>query len=76
MLDILFWPMKFWNIILLVLLIADKIVTMTPMPWDDLIVTSIRKLTEKIKSIGNNIIAYVIVKPIKWMFFNKNEDEE
>jgi len=41
--DIIIWPIKVWYTIILVVLIADKIVAMTPVPWDDLIVTSIKK---------------------------------
>ena len=74
-LDILLWPVKFWYTTLLVILIADKIVTMTPVPWDDLIVTGAKKLTEKIMSVIDTVIAYIIVKPIEWAFFNKKNDE-
>ena len=72
-LDIILWPVKFWYTTLLVLLIADKIVAMTPVPWDDLIVTGAKKITEKIMGCIDSVIAYLIVKPIKWFFFRKKK---
>jgi len=66
MLDIILWPVKAWYTILLVILIADKIVAITPVPWDDLIVTSAKKITKLIMSAIDNTIAYLVIKPIKW----------
>jgi len=74
-LDILLWPVKFWYTTLLVILIADKIVAITPVPWDDLIVTSAKKITEKIMSLIDNTIASIIIKPIQ-LLFNKKEEEK
>ena len=74
-LDIILWPVKFWYTTLLILMTADKIVTMTPVPWDDLIVTGAKKITEKVMSWIDSIIAYLIVKPIKWIFFRNKEDK-
>jgi hypothetical protein len=75
--DILLWPVRFWYTTLLVILIADKIVAMTPVPWDDLIVTGAKKITEKIMSGIDTVIAYIVVKPIEWAFFkNKKNDED
>lgn len=33
---------KYWTIILLVVLIADKIVAATPCKWDDMILTAVK----------------------------------
>ena len=66
--DLILWPIRVWYTILLVILIADKIVTVTPIPWDDLIVTAAKKLMEKIKSIIDNIISAIVVKPIQLLF--------
>jgi len=66
MLDIILWPVKAWYTLLLIILIADKIVAITPFPWDDLIVTSIKKTTTLIMRLIDNVIAYMVVKPIKW----------
>lgn len=75
MLDIILWPIKFWYTTLLVVLIADKIVAITPVPWDDLIVTSVKKVMEKIKSLMDNLIASIVVKPIEALF-NKDAEEK
>jgi hypothetical protein len=68
MLDIILWPVKTWYTILLIILIADKIVAITPVPWNDLIVTLAKKITTLIMSLIDNTIAYLVVKPIKWFF--------
>lgn len=68
MLDIILWPVKAWYTTLLIILIADKIVAITPVPWDDLIVTSAKKITKLIMSAIDNTIAYLVVKPVKWFF--------
>jgi len=77
--DLILMPLKFlykaWYITPLVILIADKIVAMTPLPWDDLIVTGAKKLYEKITSAIGNFIAFVIMKPFKF-FFKKEEEEK
>lgn len=75
MLDIILWPIKFWYTTLLIVLIADKIVAITPVPWDDLIVTSIKKVMEKIKNVMDNFIASIVVKPIEALF-SKEDDKE
>jgi len=72
-LDIILWPVKFWYTTLLVIMIADKIVAMTPIPWDDLIVTGAKKITGKVMSCIDSVIAYLIVKPIEWFFFRKKK---
>lgn len=74
-LDILLWPVKFWYTTLLVILIADKIVAITPVPWDDLIVTAAKKITEKIMSLIDNTIASIIIKPVQ-LLFNKEEEKQ
>lgn len=74
MLDIILWPIKAWYTILLVILIADKIVAITPFPWDDLIVTVVKKTINQVKSLIDNVIASIIVKPIESLF-NKKEDK-
>ena len=66
--DLILWPVRVWYTILLVILIADKIVAITPMPWDDLIVTAVKKLMEKIKSATDSIISAIVVKPIQLLF--------
>jgi len=71
--NILLWPVKVWYTILLVVLIADKIVAMTPVPWDDLIVTSVKKLVEKVQGMIDNFIASIVIKPVS-MFFNKDKE--
>ena len=76
MLDIILWPVKFWYTTLLVILIADKIVAITPVPWDDLIVTSIKKVMDKIKSLMDNLIASIVVKPIEALFKKEEEKKE
>jgi hypothetical protein len=76
MLDLLLLPLKFWYTLLLIVLIADKIVAMTPVPWDDLIVTGAKKIVEKIQSGIDSAIAYMIVKPIEWFFSRNKKDEE
>jgi len=75
-LDIILWPVKFWYTTLLVILIADKIVAITPVPWDDLIVTAAKKITEKIMSFIDNTIASIIIKPVQLLFNNKDEEEK
>lgn len=76
MLDIILWPVKAWYTTLLIILIADKIVAITPVPWDDLIVTSAKKITTLIMSLIDNTIAYLVVKPIKWFFSLKKPADE
>jgi len=76
MLDIILWPVKAWYTTLLIILIADKIVAITPVPWDDLIVTSAKKITKLIMSAIDNTIAYLIVKPIKWVLSLKKPANE
>ena len=77
MLDIILWPVKAWYTTLLIILIADKIVAITPVPWDDLIVTSAKKITTFIMSLIDNTIVYLVVKPIKWFFsLRKPANEE
>ena len=76
MLDIILWPVKFWYTTLLVVLIADKIVAITPVPWDDLIVTSIKKVMDKIKSLMDNLITSIVVKPIEALFKKEEEKKE
>jgi len=71
--DLILWPVKTWYTIVLVILIADKIVAVTPVPWDDLIVTSAKKVMEKIMSIIDNIIAAIIVKPVQAIFDKEKE---
>jgi len=66
--DLILWPVKTWYTIVLVILIADKIVAVTPFPWDDLIVTGAKKIMEKIKSMMDNIISSIIVKPVELLF--------
>ena len=75
MLDLLLFPIKFWYTSILIILIADKIVAITPVPWDDLIVTGAKKIIEKIMSWIDSVIAYLIVKPIKWFFFRNKKDK-
>ena len=75
-LDIILWPVKFWYTTLLVILIADKIVAITPVPWDDLIVTAAKKITEKIMSFIDNTISSIIIKPVQLLFNNKDEEEK
>jgi hypothetical protein len=74
-LDIILWPVKAWYTTLLVILIADKIVAITPVPWDDLIVTVAKKITNQIMSFIDNFIAYIVVKPVEALF-NKKEGEK
>jgi len=77
MLDIILWLVKAWYTILLIILIADKIVAITPCPWDDLIVTSAKKMSKIVMSLIDNTIAYLVVKPVKWFLsFKKPTDEE
>lgn len=71
--DLILWPVKAWYTTLLVILIADKIVAITPVPWDDLIVTSAKKIMDKIMSIINNIMTSIIVKPVQ-AFFDKEKE--
>jgi len=73
-LDILLWPVKAWYTTLLIILIADKIVAITPIPWDDLIVTAAKKVTEKIMSLIDNFIASIVIKPVQ-LLFNKEDDK-
>lgn len=73
-LDIILWPVKAWYTTLLVILIADKIVAITPVPWDDLIVTAAKKVTNQIMSFIDNTIASIVIKPVQ-LLFNK-EDEK
>jgi hypothetical protein len=75
-LDIILWPVKAWYTTLLVILIADKIVAITPVPWDDLIVTAAKKVTEKIMSFIDNTIASIVIKPVQLLFGDKDEDEK
>lgn len=75
-LDIILWPVKFWYTTLLVILIVDKIVAITPFPWDDLIVTSAKKIMDKIKSFIDNVIASIVVKPIEALFKKEEEKKE
>lgn len=70
--DIFLWPIKVWYTIILVVLIADKIVAMTPVPWDDLIVTSIKKVVSMISGFVDNFIVAMIIKPVS-LFFNKDK---
>lgn len=71
--DLILWPIRVWYTILLVILIADKIVAVTPIPYDDLIVTAAKKLMEKIKSIIDNVISAIVVKPIQLLFDKEKE---
>lgn len=71
--DLILWPIRVWYTILLVILIADKIVAVTPIPYDDLIVTAAKKIMEKIKSTIDNIISAIVVKPIQ-LLFDKEKD--
>lgn len=75
-LDIILWPVKFWYTTLLVILIADKIVAITPVPWDDLIVTAVKKVMDKIKNLIDNLIASIVVKPIESLFKKEEEKKE
>lgn len=72
-LDIILWPVKMWYLTLLVILIADKIVAITPVPWDDLIVTSAKKIMKKIQSFIDNTIASIVIKPIQALFEKQEE---
>lgn len=75
-LDIILWPVKFWYTTLLVILIADKIVAITPVPWDDLIVTAAKKIINQIKSFIDNLIASIVIKPIESLFKKDEEKKE
>lgn len=72
-LDIILWPVKAWYTTLLIILIADKIVAITPVPWDDLIVTAAKKVTNKIMSLIDNTIASIIIKPVQLLFGGEDE---
>jgi len=75
--DLILAPLAFlykaWYITPLVILVADKIVATTPLPWDDLIVTGVKKLYEKISNAVGNFIASIVIKPVS-MFFNKDKE--
>lgn len=66
--DLILWPVKTWYTFVLIILIADKIVAVTPVPWDDLIVTSAKKIMNMIRSIIDKIISSMIVKPVELLF--------
>ena len=63
-------------IIILIILIVDKIVAITPVSWDDLIVTSVKKIITLVKKALNSMIDYLIVNPMKKFFSKKSEDVE
>ena len=73
-LDIILWPVKAWYTTLLIILIADKIVAITPVPWDDIIVTVAKKITNKIMSLIDNVIAAIVIKPVQLLFGQDNEE--
>jgi len=79
MLDLILAPLAFlykaWYITPLVILIADKIVSVTPVPWDDLIVTGVKKIYEKINGAIQGFIMYLIMKPYNF-FFKKDKEVE
>jgi hypothetical protein len=78
--DIILAPLAFlykaWYITPLVILVADKIVAMTPLPWDDLIVTGAKKTYEKITSAIGKLITVLLAKPISFLFGKKEEKVE
>jgi len=78
--DLILAPLKFlykaWYITPLVILVADKIVAMTPLPWDDLIVTGAKKTYEKITSAIGKLITVLLSKPINFLFGKKEEEEK
>ena len=55
------WLIQNWDTVLLLLLVADKVVAITPTPYDDLILTAIKS----------------VLKPFKTLLSGKmNEEEE
>ena len=39
---VLTWVIQNWELVLLILLVADKVVAITPTPYDDIILTAIK----------------------------------
>ena len=54
------WLIQNWDTVLLLILVADKIVAITPTPYDDLILTAIK----------------TVLKPFSALLSNKIEEEE
>ncbi len=66
--DFILLPVKFWYTAILILLIADKIVAITPVPWDDIIVTFCKGVMDKTSAAINAFIASIIVPKIEAAF--------
>lgn len=66
--DLILWPVKYWYAVLLILFIADKVVAITPIPYDDIIVTFIRGIVNKISAAVNAFIESTIVPKIEEAF--------
>lgn len=69
-LDILWWIIKHWAEIVAAILVLDKIVTMTPNPYDDLLVTGAKWVIGKVKAVKQRIVNAFVSSVTKK---NKNE---
>jgi len=53
------WVIQNWDMFLLLLLIADKIVAITPTPYDDLILTTIKSVLKPFSALLSNKVEEV-----------------
>ena len=55
-LDILWWMVKHWLEITAAVLALDKIVTITPNPYDDMLITSAKWVINKVRTVKQKIV--------------------
>ncbi len=69
--DFILLPVKFWYTAILILFIADKIVAISPWPYDDIIVTFCKGVMDKISAAVNAFVASIVIKPVEAIFKEK-----